>query len=54
LFNDRLEKEIDDWLYVLKYDDIPTTFRSPYMQKVADKLSILKMTPAGREGYSFT
>jgi predicted transposase/invertase (TIGR01784 family) len=53
LFNDRLEKEIDDWLYVLKYDDIPATFHSPYMQRVADKLSILKMTPEEREGYSY-
>ena len=52
MFNDRLEKEIDDWLYVMKYDDVPTTFHSPYMQRVADKLSILKMTPAEREGYS--
>ncbi len=52
LFNDRLEKEMDDWLYVLKYDDIPKTFHSPYMQKVADKLSLLKMTPVEREGYS--
>jgi predicted transposase/invertase (TIGR01784 family) len=52
-FNDRLEKEIDDWLYVLKYDDVPPTFHSPYMQKVADKLSILKMTQAERERYVY-
>jgi predicted transposase/invertase (TIGR01784 family) len=53
MFNDRLEKEIDDWLYVMKYDDIPETFHSPYMQRVADKLNILKMTPEEREGYSY-
>ena len=23
LFNDRLEKEIDDWLHVMKYDEVP-------------------------------
>lgn len=51
LFNDRLEKEIDDWLYVMKHDDVPKNFHSPYMQKVADKLSILKMTPAERNAY---
>jgi predicted transposase/invertase (TIGR01784 family) len=51
LFNDRLEKEMDDWLYVLKYDDIPETYHSPYMQRVADKLSILKMTPDERNSY---
>ena len=53
LFNDRLEKEMDDWLYVLKYDDVPATYHSPYMQRVADKLSILKMTPEERESYSY-
>ncbi len=51
LFNDRLEKEIDDWLYVMKHDDIPKNFHSPYMEKVANKLSILKMTPAERNSY---
>ena len=53
LFNDRLEKEIDDWLYVMKHDAVPTTFHSPYMQKVADKLSILKMTPEERDSYYY-
>jgi predicted transposase/invertase (TIGR01784 family) len=53
LFDDRLEKEIDDWLYVMKYDHIPETFHSPYMQRVADKLSILKMTPAERDSYAY-
>ncbi len=53
LFNDRLEKEIDDWLYVMKHDEIPETFHSPYMQQVAEKLSILKMTPEERENYSY-
>lgn len=53
LFNDRLEKEIDDWLYVMKHDTVPKTFHSPYMQKVADKLSILKMTPEERDSYYY-
>ena len=53
LFNDRLEKEIDDWLYVMKYDDVPTNFHSPYMKQVAEKMSILKMTPGERESYSY-
>ena len=53
LFNDRLEKEIDDWLYVMKYDDVPTEFHSPYMKLVAEKLAILKMTPPERSNYSY-
>ena len=53
LFNDRLEKEIDDWLYVMKHDEVPETFHSPYMQQVHEKLNILKMTPAERSNYSY-
>jgi predicted transposase/invertase (TIGR01784 family) len=53
LFNGRLEKEIDDWLYVMKHDAVPAQFHSPYMEKVADKLSILKMTPEERDSYYY-
>lgn len=53
LFNDRVEREIDDWLYVMKHDDIPDKFHSPYMKQVAEKLNILKMTPDERASYSY-
>ena len=53
LFNDRLEKEIDDWLHVMKYDEVPSNYHSPYMSQVAEKLSILKMTPEERARYSY-
>ena len=53
LFNDRLEKEIDDWLHVMKYDEVPQNYHSPYMKQVAEKLSILKMTPEERSNYSY-
>ena len=53
LFNDRLEKEIDDWLHIMKYDEVPQNYHSPYMAQVAEKLSILKMTPAERARYSY-
>ena len=52
LFNDRLEKEMDDWLHVMKYDKVPKNYHSPYMKQVAEKLSILKMTPEERANYS--
>ena len=51
LFNDRLEREIDDWLYVMKYDNVPTKFHSPYMKQVAEKLSMLKMSTDERDSY---
>jgi predicted transposase/invertase (TIGR01784 family) len=53
LFNDRLEKEMDDWLHVMKYDEVPQNYHSPYMSQVAEKLNILKMTPKERANYSY-
>ena len=53
LFNDRLEKEIDDWLHIMKYDEIPNKYHSPYMKQVEEKLSILKMTKEERASYSY-
>ena len=52
LFNDRLEREIDDW-HVMKYDEVPPNYHSPYMAQVAEKLNILKMTPEERVNYSY-
>ena len=52
-FNDRLIEEIDDWLYVMKYDNVPETFHSPYMSQVAEKLSILKMSTDERAEYTY-
>ncbi len=53
LFNDRLEREIDDWLHVLKYDEVPENYHLPYMAQVAEKLNILKMTLEKRGDYSY-
>lgn len=53
LFDDQLEREIDDWLHVMKYDAVPKTFHSPSMIQVAEKLSILKMTAQERANYSY-
>lgn len=51
-FDDMIQNEIDEWLYVLKHDEIPYDFHSPYMKKVEDRLEILKMTAAERNAYS--
>ena len=51
LFNDQIKREIDQWLYVIKNEEILPKFTSSYMQKVAERLSILKMTPQERDEY---
>jgi len=53
LFSDRLEKEIDDWLYVMKHDEVPKKFHSRYMNQVSEKLNILTMSLEDRANYSY-
>ncbi|MEM7382994.1 MAG: Rpn family recombination-promoting nuclease/putative transposase [Bacteroidota bacterium] len=44
LFNDEIQREIDEWLYVLKHSAVREDFHSPYMKQVSDRLSVLKLT----------
>jgi len=44
LFNDVIKEELDDWLYVLKYSKVREGATSPYMKKVAERLSILTLS----------
>ena len=36
----------------MKHSEVKAEFKSPYMKKVADRLSVLKMTPAERKEYT--
>ncbi len=51
LFDDIIKQEMDEWLYLMKHSEVKTSFKSPYMHKVAERLSILKMTNKERETY---
>jgi hypothetical protein len=50
-FNDHIEKELDEWFYVMKHNEVPKNYHSKYMEQVAEKLSILKMTDYEGIGY---
>ncbi len=52
LFNDVIKDELDEWLYMMKHSEVKEDFKSPYMKKVAQRLNILKMSPADRKEYS--
>jgi predicted transposase/invertase (TIGR01784 family) len=52
-FDDHLEKEIDEWLYVMKHEEVKPDFKSPTMQKVAERLNMLNMTQAMRNEYFY-
>jgi predicted transposase YdaD len=51
LFNDVVNSELTEWLYVMKHSDIREDFKSPYMKKVAERLSVLKMDTEERNAY---
>jgi predicted transposase/invertase (TIGR01784 family) len=53
MFNDIIEKEIDQFLYVMKHDDVPKDFESPYMKQILNKLKILKMTKEEHDEYLY-
>ncbi|TDG95439.1 PD-(D/E)XK nuclease family transposase [Cardinium endosymbiont of Culicoides punctatus] len=52
LFDDVIKEELDEWLYVMKHSKVEEDFKSPYMQKVAERLNVLKMSHGEQEIYN--
>lgn len=52
-FNDVIKREIDEWLYVMKHEEVRPEFKSQHIEKVINKLGVLKMTKAQRDEYFF-
>ena len=50
-FDNIIKQEIDEWLYVMKNSDTKEDFKSPYMKKVQERLSILKMNAKDKDAY---
>ena len=53
IFDDVINSEIDEWLYVMKHSEIRQGFKSPYMTKVAERLSVIKMSSEERNEYIY-
>jgi predicted transposase YdaD len=53
MFDDVINSEIDEWLYVMKHSEIRQGFKSPYMKKVAERLSVIKMSSEERNEYIY-
>ena len=51
LFDDKINMEIDEWLWVMKYCDTRKDFKSIYMSKVYERLAVLKMDSDERNVY---
>jgi predicted transposase YdaD len=53
IFDDVINSEIDEWLYVMKHSEIKQGFKSPYMAKVAERLAVIKMNAEERNEYIY-
>ena len=53
MFDDVINMEIDEWLYVMKHSDIKEGFKSPYMAKVMERLAVIKMSADERNEYIY-
>lgn len=51
LFDDVIRGELDEWLYLAKHSEVKEDFKSPYMKKVQERLSVLKMNHQERDNY---
>ena len=51
MFNNAVKSDLDEWLYVMKNSKVEPTFKGPCMNKVAQRLSILRMTEEERDEY---
>lgn len=50
-FNDIIQGEIDEWLWMMKYNEVLDTFKSRYMEKIKEKLKVLNMSNEERCNY---
>jgi len=53
MFDDIINSEIDEWLYVMKNSEVKEDFKSPYMAKVAERLAVIKMSAEERNEYIY-
>jgi predicted transposase/invertase (TIGR01784 family) len=50
-FQDVITTALDEWIYMLKHSAIRADFKSKNIDKVGEKLTLLKMSPEKRQGY---
>lgn len=50
-FQDIIEADLDEWIYMLKHESIKPDFKSKNIHKAGEKLDLLKMDPQERKRY---
>ena len=51
-FNDRAKDTLDEWIYFFKNSEIKSEFSAKGLQKAAEELDILKLSPEERAAYN--
>lgn len=50
-FHNQVKKDIDEWIYMLKNDEVKPEFKALYIQEAADKLAFMKMSEQDQRKY---
>ena len=50
-FSDQINSDIDEWIYMLKHEDIPEDFKSKNIEKARQKLLLTQMSEIERKEY---
>ncbi|MDM8523230.1 Rpn family recombination-promoting nuclease/putative transposase [Desulfococcaceae bacterium HSG8] len=50
-FEDEIESDLDEWIYMLKNESVREDFKSPNIDKAGEKLAVLKMGEEERRRY---
>ncbi len=50
-FTDKITEAIDEWIYMLKHDEIKPGFKSKNIQQVSDKLRLMNLNETQRKVY---
>ena len=50
-FTDKINEAIDEWIYMLKHDEIKPGFKSKNIQQISDKLRVMNLNEAQKKAY---
>ncbi|ALG69054.1 Rpn family recombination-promoting nuclease/putative transposase [Beggiatoa leptomitoformis] len=51
-FKDLIAEDLDEWIYMFKHSEVKTEFKAKNIAKARDKLRLMQMSLAERQGYS--
>jgi predicted transposase/invertase (TIGR01784 family) len=52
-FHDKINRSIDEWLYMMKHESIKESFKEKYIKLAAERLDFLKMSVAEKANYEY-